>query len=853
MQIEKFNPSAVDKKWQKYWEQHKIFRASESREEKKYYCLEMFPYPSGKIHMGHVRNYTLGDVIAHYKRLNGYNVLHPMGWDSFGMPAENAAIQNNLHPKDWTLKNIEVMKAQLKLLGFSIDWDRELSTCDPGYYTHQQKFFLDLYEKGLVYKKESLVNWDPVDNTVLANEQVIDGKGWRSGAPVIQKKLSQWFFKITSFADDLDQSLNSLSEWPEKVKLMQKNWIGKSEGCEIIFKIKNKNDIKNINIFTTRPDTIFGASFLALAVDHSLSENYLKDKEYQKFKEACYQNANTEETLAKTDKIGFKTDYVAEHPFIKGKTIPIFFSNFVLMGYGTGAIFGCPAHDQRDLEFANKYDLEVIPVILPPNENEKTFKIKKEAYVGEGKIYNSEFLNNLSVEEGKKTIIKKIEQNKIGTSKITFRLRDWGISRQRYWGCPIPILYDEVGNTIPVDKKDLPVKLPEDISFEKPGNPLDHHPSWKFVKCKKTGKSLTRETDTLDTFVDSSWYFLRFCSSKLKETGYADNDIRYWMPVDQYIGGVEHAILHLLYSRFFTRAITTGTKNEMKEPFKGLFTQGMVCHKTFKNSEGKWIFPEEVFEKDGKFFEEKTNKEVTVGPSESMSKSKKNVVDPQTVIDLYGADAVRWFVLSDSPPERDIQWSDEGISGSYKFIQKIWLISEMIQVMPINLQMNDGDKSLIEKLIHKLIRDITYNIDHFHFNVAVAKFYEFTNHLSKILHENKGEQEYLKNIFKDFLILIYPFVPHIASESWDKLKFKEKINEQKWPVFKQDLLKEDIINLVIQINGKKRAVLEVEPDQNEDVLFKKCTELESVNKFLDGKKIYNKIYVKNKLINLVIK
>ncbi len=584
MHIEKFNPAVVDKKWQEYWEKTNAFKASESKDKPKYYCLEMFPYPSGKIHMGHVRNYTLGDVIANYKRLKGFNVLHPMGWDSFGMPAENAAIQQKLHPKKWTLNNIETMKAQLKLLGFSIDWSREISTCNEDYYKHQQKFFLDLYKKGLVYKKESLVNWDPVDNTVLANEQVIDGKGWRSGAQVVQKKLSQWFFKITAFADDLDHSLNALNEWPEKVKIMQKNWIGKSIGCELIFNIKDKKQNHKITIFTTRPDTIFGASFLALSVDHPLAKEYEKNDEFNKFKEECYKTGNTDEAIAKTEKLGFKSNYLADHPFIKNKTLPVFFANFVLMDYGSGAIFGCPAHDQRDLDFANKYKLEVTPVILPKNENEKTFTIKNEAYVGDGVIINSEFLNGLDVEKGKINIIKKIEDQKIGKAKTTYRLRDWGISRQRYWGCPIPIMYGDNGEVIPVDEKDLPVKLPDDISFEKPGNPLYHHPNWKNATCSKTGKKTIRETDTLDTFVDSSWYFLRFCSSNNTKEGFNIEDAKYWMPVDQYVGGVEHAILHLLYSRFFSRAITKDTKFEIKEPFKGLFTQGMVCHKTYKNS-----------------------------------------------------------------------------------------------------------------------------------------------------------------------------------------------------------------------------------------------------------------------------
>ncbi len=851
MHLEKFNPTVVDKKWHEYWEKNKIFQASKSKDKPKYYCLEMFPYPSGKIHMGHVRNYTLGDVVANYKRLNGFNVLHPMGWDSFGMPAENAAMQKKLHPKDWTLNNIETMKGQLKLLGFSIDWDREISTCNDNYYKHQQKFFLDLFKKGLVYKKESLVNWDPVDNTVLANEQVIDGKGWRSGAQVIQKKLSQWFFKITAFADDLDASLSTLNEWPEKVKIMQKNWIGKSVGCELNFEIKNNKE--KITVFTTRPDTIFGASFIALAVDHPLSKKYEKNDKYLEFKEACYKTGNTDEAIAKTEKLGFKTDYEVIHPFINKKTLPVFFSNFVLMEYGTGAIFGCPAHDQRDLDFANKYKLEVTPVILPKDQKVSTFKINDEAYTGDGKIINSDFLNNLNVEEGKAKIIKEIEKNKFGVAKTTFRLRDWGISRQRYWGCPIPVMYDDHGEVIPVPENELPVKLPDNINFDKPGNPLDRLPDWKKVKCSKTGKVFTRETDTLDTFVDSSWYFLRFCSSDNAKEGFSVDDAKYWMPVDQYIGGVEHAILHLLYSRFFSRAITKGSNFEIKEPFKGLFTQGMVCHKTFKNQKGEWVFPEDVIEENGKFFEKNTKEIIKVGPSESMSKSKKNVVDPQTVINLYGADAVRWFVLSDSPPERDIQWSDEGISGSYKFIQKIWTISQMIQNIDKENKLNENEINQCKKLINKLIKEITFNIENFHFNVAVAKFYEFLNYLSKMMHENKSEINLFKKIFKEFLILIYPFTPHIASECWEENYGNKEIHASVWPSYDKDLIKEDKINIVIQINGKKRALLYAETDQDEEVIFNQCLELESVKKLISGKNIIKKIYVKNKLVNIVIK
>ena len=854
MGSEKFNHLIIDRKWHNIWEESKTFKVEKIKNKKKYYCLEMFPYPSGKIHMGHVRNYTLGDVVANYKRLKGFNVLHPMGWDSFGMPAENAAIQNNLHPKEWTNQNISTMKKQLKSLGFSIDWDREISTCDEKYYKHQQKYFIDLFNKGYVYKKESLVNWDPVDQTVLANEQVIDGKGWRSGANVIQKELSQWFFKITKFADELDNSLDNLNNWPEKVKTMQKNWIGKSKGCEIIFQLQNSNKREEkLKVFTTRPDTIFGASFIAIAVDHPLCKEFSKNKDFIKFKNDCYKTGNTEESLAKTDKIGYKTLYLADHPFIKNKKLPVYVANFVLMEYGYGAIFGCPGHDQRDLDFARKYNLDVLPVILPNNQDEKKFKINKEAYTGEGKIINSDFLNGLSINDGKNEVIKALEKNNQGKGKTTFRLRDWGISRQRYWGCPIPILYREDGKIIPVPEQDLPVKLPDDIDLSKPGNPLELHPTWKHTKCPETGMKALRETDTLDTFVDSSWYFLRFCSSNNKDNGYSIDDVKYWMPVDQYIGGVEHAILHLLYSRFFSRAISQNTDIEIKEPFEGLFTQGMVCHKTYRNKSGEWVFPNDVIEVNGKKIDKNNKEEIVEGPSESMSKSKKNVIDPETVINLYGADSVRWFMLSDSPPERDIQWSDEGISGSYKFMQKIWNISETISSLSNDIKLNDDIKNIINKNLNKLIKEVTFAIERFHFNVAVAKFYEFTNILSKLLIKEEIEKKFIQNIFKDFLILISPFIPHLASECWEKIDKKSMLLKKEWPQFNESLIKDDMVNIVIQVNGKKRAMIEAKINEKDEKVIQNCLEIDNVKKFVSGKNILKKVYVKNKLVNFVVK
>ena len=613
--MERVNFQVIEKKWQKKFDKQKLYNPKGE----KFYCLEMFPYPSGKIHMGHVRNYTIGDVLARYKYMKGFNVLHPMGWDAFGLPAENASKQNNLHPKDWTKKNIETMKNQLKMLGLSIDWDLEISTCEKDYYKHQQEIFIDFFKQGLVSRKETYVNWDPVEETVLANEQVINGKGWRSNAVVERKKLSQWFFNITKFSNELLNDLENLKGWPEKVKLMQKNWIGKSYGCEINFQISNSDE--KINVFTTRPDTIFGASFLALSVDHSLSKKFLKDKDFQKFKMDCNKTGTTEEALANAEKIGFNTELFASHPFIKNKKIPIYFANFVLMDYGSGAIFGCPAHDQRDFDFAKKYKLEIIKVVSDGSSKNDL----KEAYTGNGKLINSQFLDNLDITEAKKLMIKKISDMSLGKSKTLYRLKDWGISRQRYWGCPIPMIYLDDGTVVPVDKTELPVELPDDINLNSKGNPLDTHPTWKKTKQKSSGRKAVRETDTLDTFVDSSWYFLRFCSPNFKSAPFDINKVNYWMPVDQYIGGVEHAILHLLYSRFFTKGINKFNKKfNLSEPFKNLFTQGMVCHESYKDQKGNWLYPEEIEKIDPKTVLKKSDKtKVIIGPSESMSKSKK--------------------------------------------------------------------------------------------------------------------------------------------------------------------------------------------------------------------------------------
>ena len=803
--MDRYNFKLIENKWQKYWEKNKIFKSRLDKNKKKFYCLEMFPYPSGKIHMGHVRNYTIGDVLARYKIMQNYNVLHPMGWDSFGMPAENAAKQNNLDPKEWTNQNISVMKNQLKKLGLSIDWDREISTCSSEYYKHQQLFFLELYDKGLVYRKENYVNWDPVDETVLANEQVIDGKGWRSGAIVERKKLNQWFFNISKFSEELLNGLDELKEWPKKVTTMQKNWIGKSFGCEIDFKIEGNKSIDKIKCFTTRPDTLFGFSFLAVSIDHPISKFYEKNDNFVKFKEECSKTGTTEESIAQAEKIGFKTDLVALNPLNEKIKVPVYFANFVLMDYGFGAVFGCPAHDQRDLDFAIKYKLKITPVVKPVNFN-GDFIVKDKAYTDEGIIFNSDFLNGLKVPED--SIIKTIEileKKKLGKKKINFRLKDWGVSRQRYWGCPIPIAYDENNNIVKIPKENLPINLPEKIKLNTKGNPLDHQNEWKNIKIN--GKNCVRETDTLDTFVDSSWYFLRFCSPKNKDYGYDINEINYWMPVDQYIGGVEHAILHLLYSRFFMHALNYKNKEfNYKEPFKGLFTQGMVCHETYKDQNNNWVSPEEIFTKDGKNYFKKINEKekVKVGPSESMSKSKRNTIDPESIINNYGADAVRLFILSDSPPEKDVQWSEQGMVASYKFLQKFWTLHKNIKNISSKNSQDEKINSLeMSRFTNEIIKKITQNLEKFHYNVIIANLHETYNFLIKLINKPLDKNSFLKN-YIDILKTMSPIVPHFTSECLEDLGEK---SERSWPKTNEKYLVKKNINIVLQINGKKRAII----------------------------------------------
>ena len=844
--MERYNFKKIEDYWQSKWEKNKSFKSKIDKTKKKFYCLEMFPYPSGKIHMGHVRNYTIGDVLARFKSLQGYNVLHPMGWDSFGLPAENAARQNNLDPKTWTESNISNMKRQLKKLGLSIDWSREISTCSPEYYKHQQKFFLELYDKGLVYRKEEYVNWDPVDQTVLANEQVIDGKGWRSGVTVERKKLNQWFFNITKFSNELLESLNSLNDWPNKVKIMQKNWIGKSVGCEIGFKIESSKKIDEIKCFTTRPDTLFGMSFLALSVDHPLSKFYENDKDFVSFKKKCSETGTTEESIAVADKIGFKTDLIAINPLNEKVKVPVYFANFVLMDYGLGAVFGCPAHDQRDLDFARKYNLKVKAVVTP-NKDDLNFEIQNEAYTGPGYIFNSSFLDGLkSPGESIVKTIEHLEKEKLGVKKINFRLKDWGVSRQRYWGCPIPIMYDNNGLPHKIPEELLPVKLPSIERLEPTGNPLDKITEWKNITID--GKKYTRETDTLDTFVDSSWYFLRFCSPDNDENGFNYEDIKYWMPVDQYIGGVEHAILHLLYSRFFMQALSyQNEKFTIKEPFTGLFTQGMVCHETYKDQNNNWLSPEQVTSINGKkYLKNNTSIEIKVGSSESMSKSKKNTIDPENIIKSYGADSVRLFILSDSPPEKDVQWSEEGIISSYKFIQKLWALHQKI-IDEINKNHNEDSSDNLIKFTNKFIKKITQNLDNFNYNIIIANIHEMHTYMNKEINNKYTKKSLIENYSK-ILTLLEPIIPHLTNEAFKEIG-RDKIS---WPNYDENLIIEDIITFVIQINGKKRGTLEVKMNVLEEEILKKINQDEKLKKYLNEKEIKKKIFIPNKLMNIII-
>ncbi|MCF8466324.1 MAG: leucine--tRNA ligase [Sneathiella sp.] len=852
--MSRYNAKTVEAKWQAVWAEQRSFEVEANLTLPKYYVLEMFPYPSGRIHIGHVRNYTMGDVVARYKKAQGFNVLHPMGWDAFGLPAENAARDKGVHPADWTYANIAHMRDELKAMGLSLDWSKEIATCHPGYYGHQQKLFLDFFEKGLVYRKESWVNWDPVDMTVLANEQVIDGKGWRSGAVVEKRKLDQWMFRISDYSEDLLDSLEKLDRWPDRVRLMQQNWIGRSQGARISFEIIGED--KPLEIYTTRPDTLFGASFMAVSADHPLTQRLAKDNPAIKdFVAECHRMGTSEEAIEKAEKKGVDTGLEVAHPFIPGKTLPVYVANFVLMDYGTGAIFGCPAHDQRDLDFARKYGLEVTPVVAPDNADPE---IGDTAYTGPGKIINSDFLNGMEVEAAKAEIIRRLEEMGKGTAKINYRLRDWGLSRQRYWGCPIPMIHCVKCGTMPEREENLPVKLPDDVTFDKPGNPLDHHPTWKHVKCPGCGGDATRETDTMDTFVDSSWYFARFCSPRADQPVEREK-VDYWLPVDQYIGGIEHAILHLLYSRFYSRAMKVTGWSDIDEPFAGLFTQGMVTHETYRSEKGEWLLPEEVGHNDaGDLVELISGKPVTIGGIEKMSKSKKNVVDPGAIIDKFGADAARWYVLSDSPPDRDMEWTDAGATGAWRFVQRLhrFILEHIEAACPVHApepeEFPEAAKNL-RKSAHKTVAKVTENIENLHFNNAIARIYEFMNALGDFKSDGtEGAKWALREGMEIIVNLVAPMMPHLAEELWQMLGHDTILVETRWPQAIKALTVEDKVTMAVQVKGKLRATIEVALDEQAKIVEEIALAQKSVQNAIGENTIRKIIVVPNRIVNVVI-
>lgn len=848
MTTERYNIKETEAKWQKIWDEKGCFNVTEDLSKPKSYVLSMLPYPSGRIHVGHVRNYTLTDVVARYKKAKGFNVLNPMGWDALGLPAENAAMERNTHPKDWTYENIAQMKEQLLSMGLALDWDREVATCDPDYYKHEQKMFLDFYKEGLAYRKESVVNWDPIDNTVLANEQVVDGKGWRTGAPVERRKLNQWFFKITEFGDELIEGLKGLERWPDKVRTMQHNWIGKSQGAQFSFKFTTSDD--QVEVYTTRPDTLYGASFVGLAADHPLSKKLAGDKEgYDAFIQACQATGTSEEAIEKADKLGFDTGHKVAHPFIEGKELPVYLANFILMDYGTGAIFGCPAHDDRDFAFATKYDLEILPVIDHGDE--------PLPYTGEGAIINSDFLTGLNVKDGIKTAIQKLEELGVGEGVTNFRLRDWGVSRQRYWGCPIPLVYRESdGACIPVPDDQLPVELPYDIDYDEPGNPLDRHPTWKYTTCPETGEPAIRETDTCDTFFESSWYFLRYLDPKNNDVGFSNEKSGYWMPVDQYIGGVEHAVLHLLYSRFFTRALKKCGYEVPDEPFAGLFTQGMVTHQTFADKDGKWVFPTEVEKQDGQWIKSDDGSAIKVGAVTKMSKSKKNVIDPQDIIDTYGADAARLFILSDSPPERDLEWTEAGIEGAWKFINKIHRnISEALPTLSTAgtdkpSSFSDAAQKL-RRQTHQAIQGVADDIEAFHMNKAVARIRELSNALGSFEPADDADQWALREGFEALIILFNPMMPHLAEQLWQEIGHEEILTDTMWPAVEEELLAANVATIGVQVNGKVKATITLPVNIDKGEAEKIALAEPGVQKALEGQSVRKVIVVPGRIVNVV--
>ena len=867
--MERYNIKDTEAKWRKRWEDSRAFEVTEDSAKPKYYVLAMLPYPSGRIHIGHVRNYTLSDVVARYRKAQGYNVLNPMGWDAMGLPAENAAMERNVHPSDWTYSNIAQMKAQMLSMGLAIDWSREVATCRPEYYKHQQKMFLDLYRNDLAYRKESMVNWDPVDNTVLANEQVVDGRGWRTGAPVERRKLNQWFFRITKYADQLLAGIKTLDRWPEKVRLMQENWIGKSQGAQLRFDLTTAlpsvGEIDEINasdadrarsncpigieVYTTRPDTLFGASFVGLAFDHPLAKQLAGDKQgFDAFVKQCQATGTSEAAIEQAEKIGFDTGHKVAHPFIEGKELPVYLANFILMDYGTGAIFGCPAHDERDFEFATKYNLPILPVVERPDGESLPYTVP-------GKICNSQWLDGKTVDEAKRAAIAELEKQGRGEGRTQYRLRDWGAVRQRYWGCPIPLVNCEKCGIVAVPESQLPVELPHDINYDAPGNPLDRHPTWKHTTCPNCSGTATRETDTMDTFVDSSWYYLRYLDARNDNEAFSKKATDYWGAVDQYIGGVEHAVLHLLYSRFWTRALRDcGYPVPADEPFTGLFTQGMVTHATFQDAEGKYLFPTEVEQNDaGDWLVKDSGKPVKLGPQIKMSKSKKNVIDPQDIIDTYGADAARLFILSDSPPDRDIEWTTSGIEGAWRYINKLYrLIRDASENVEIAKPAAFSEAALkLRRETHKTIDGVARDIEAFHMNKAVARLRELSNTISSFKGGHEGDIWALREAVEAFIVMINPMMPHLAEELWEQLGHKTPLTETPWPKADPALLENDTVTLAVQVNGKMRATITLPASADQKAAEDEALAQETVKAALEGKSVRKVIVVPGRIVNVV--
>jgi len=860
LSTERYNHREAEPKWQKHWAEAKSFEAKEDVSRPKYYVLEMFPYPSGRIHMGHVRNYTMGDVIARFRRACGYNVLHPMGWDAFGMPAENAAMERSVHPKGWTYENIATMRGQLKSMGLSLDWSREFATCDPSYYKHEQAMFVDFIQAGLVDRRVSLVNWDPVDHTVLANEQVIDGKGWRSGAPVEKRELAQWFLKISDYAEELLGALDTLKDWPEKVRLMQKNWIGRSEGLRFTFDLVDANDKPvegGLTVYTTRHDTLFGASFCAVSADHPLSKNLSEtDEKLAAFRKEVAALGTSEENIERAEKKGYPLGLFALHPFDKTKRIPVYAANFVLMGYGEGAIFGCPAHDQRDWDFATKYKLPILPVVGPANGD--TVDVSKGPYLEkdgeEAKLINSEFLNGMSVEAAKLEMAKRMESVAHAKRMVNFRLRDWGVSRQRYWGCPIPVVHCSTCGIVPVPKDQLPVTLPEDAKFDKPGNPLVHHPTWRHVHCPNCNQPAERETDTFDTFIDSSWYYARFASPHDTVNPVNEAAGKYWLPVDQYIGGVEHAILHLLYSRFYARAMMKIGQPNVAEPFASLFTQGMVVHETYRTEKGEWVLPVEAMQKDGAWVHAKSGEPLILGGIEKMSKSKKNVVDPDTIISSYGADTARWFMLSDTPPERDLEWTEAGAEASWRFTQKIWRLATEVAALPKAELAADGDGLELRRAAHRAVAALTDDLNNLRFNRAIARIYELSNAIGSGLAQHNKSASLVAALREaaEFMVLISaPMMPHLAEEAWAALGHDKPVVDTPWPKPDQTYLLETEVTIAIQVNGKRRDEIKVAKGIDSKLLEAQVLALENIQRAMDGKPAKKVIVVPDRIVNIV--